>query len=99
MKGMRKEVAGAAYSIHNMTPGRPFDTLQYSWLRSGSWKFLRRRQGVDTTRYLTVHDWDRVSVELFNLDDDTDETTNLAKKHPVPVRSFHQVLNQTFPQP
>ncbi len=98
-KVTRREVVGAAYSIHNMTPGRPFRTLQYSWLRSGPWKFLRRHQGVDTTRYLTVHHWDRVPVQLFYLSDDPDETTNLVADNTDLVDSFHRILDQTFPQP
>lgn len=97
-KFIRREVVGAAFSIHNMTPARPFDTLQYSWLRSGPWKFLRRHQGVDTTRYLTVHDWDRVPEQLFNLSDDPDETTNLASANPDLVDAFHRILDQTFPR-
>ncbi len=99
MERQRTQVLGAAYSIHNMTPGKPFESLQYTWLRSGPWKFLRRHQGIDTTRYLTVHDWDRVSVQLFNLNDDPDETHNLASSHDGLVKSFHQVLNRTFPKP
>jgi arylsulfatase A-like enzyme len=96
---VREKIVGAAYSIHNMKPGDPFETLQYTWLRSGPWKFLRRHQGVDTTRYLTVHDWDRVPLQLFNLSSDPNETTNIAAKHPDLVDSFHGILNQTFPQP
>lgn len=98
-KSVRQQVVGAAYSIHNMKPGDPFETLQYTWLRSGSYKFLRRHQGVDTTRYLTVHDWDRVPLQLFNLNNDPNETTNIAVKHPDLVEVFHGVLNEYFPQP
>lgn len=95
----REEVVGAAYSIHNMTPGDPFATLQYSWLRSGDWKFLRRHDGLDTTRFITVHEWDRVPLQLFDLSQDPDETTNLADRHPDLVESFQATLNQTFPKP
>ncbi len=98
-KTQRDEVAGAAYSIHNMVPDAPFETLQYTWLRQGPWKFLSRHPGIDTTRYLTVHDWDRVPTQLFNLDQDPDETTNLAEDHPDLVTQFQRTLNATFPQP
>lgn len=95
----RTEVEGAAYSIHNMTPGKPFETLQYSWMREGNWKFLRRHDGIDTTKYLTVHDWDRVPVQLFDLSKDPDETINVAAQHPDLVKRFQATLNQTFPRP
>ncbi|MDF1658857.1 MAG: sulfatase-like hydrolase/transferase [Verrucomicrobiales bacterium] len=99
MEATRGSVKGAAYSIHNMTPGNPFETLQYSWMREGDWKFLRRHDGSDTTKYLTVHDWDRVPVQLFNLSQDPDETTNLADQHPEVVSRFQTQLNELFPQP
>jgi arylsulfatase A-like enzyme len=95
----RDRVIGAAYSIHNMTPGKPFETLQYSWLRKGDWKFLRRHEGIDSTRYLTVHDWDRVPVQLFDLGSDPDEATNVAERNPELVKTFHETLDQIFPNP
>ncbi|MDF1851968.1 MAG: sulfatase-like hydrolase/transferase [Verrucomicrobiales bacterium] len=95
----RERVAGAAYSIHNMTPGKPFETLQYSWLREGDWKFLLRHEGSDTTRYRTVQEWDRVPVQLFHLPSDPDEETNLADEESERVERFRSLLLQTFPQP
>jgi len=93
----RLQVVGAAYSIHNMTPGHPFETLQYAWLREGEWKFLRRYPGEDTTRYRSVHDWDRAPVQLFDLDSDPGETADLSSQHPELVARFHRVLDETFP--
>lgn len=97
LSGTRDEVVGAAYAIHNMNPSRPFDTLQYTWLREGEWKFLRRHHGEDTTRYRSVHDWDQEPIQLFDLSDDPDETTNRAAGHPDLVERFQGVLDQTFP--
>ncbi len=97
MNRSREEVVGAAYSIHNMTPGAPFDTLQYSWFRQGPWKFLQRYGGSDTTRYRTVHEWDKVPVQLFHLEDDPHETNNVANQHADLVREFQATLNEKFP--
>ena len=95
----REQVIGAAYSIHNMTPGNPFDTLQYAWLREGKWKFLQRYSGSDTTKYLTVHHWDRIPIQLYNLESDPDESQNVAIKHPNLVNRFQSELENIFPQP
>ena len=100
LTGQKREVVdGAAYSIQNMTFGDPFNTLQYSWLRLGDWKFIRRHDGTDTTRYRAVHEWDREPLQLFDLGQDPDETKNLADEHPGRVERFHQILNRTFPEP
>lgn len=99
MSEKRIQVVGAAYSIHNMTPGKPFDTLQYAWARRGPWKFLQRHSGADTTKYVTVHEWDRAPVQLFHLGNDPDETTNLAGDHPGRVEAFQSELAKTFPAP
>jgi arylsulfatase A-like enzyme len=98
-KKEREEVIGAAYSIHNMTPGSPFETLQYSWVRKGDWKFLQRHNGLDTTRYRTVQEWDTVPTQLFHLGEDPDEMTNVADQHPELVREFQTTLKPIFPQP
>lgn len=98
-KEKRKSVVGAAYSIHNMNPADPFETLQYSWLRDGKWKILRRHAGIDSTKYLTVHHWDRVPLQLFDLSQDPDETKNLASENPELVAQFGAVLDRTFPKP
>ena len=93
----RNQLVGAAYSIHNMTPGKPFESLQYGWLREGDWKFLVRHHGTDNTRYRTVHEWDRIPLQLFNLNSDPDETENVASMHPAIVERFRRVLSDTFP--
>lgn len=92
----RDQLVGSAYSIHNMTPGEPFDTLQYGWLREGDWKFLLRHDGTDDTRYRTVHEWDRVPVQLFDLSADPEETKNVASEHPALVERFSRILSDTF---
>jgi len=77
----RDTIFGASYSIHNMTPGDPAATLQYRWCISTHWKLLLRSPGSDTTRYKTVHAWDRTSARLFDLKDDPREEENLIDDH------------------
>jgi len=78
----RDALFGAAYSIHNMVPGEPGATLQYRWCVTREWKLLLRSSGVDTTRYRTVHEWDRVPARLWNLDKDPHATRNVVLEYP-----------------
>ncbi len=78
----RDTIFGASYSIHNMTPGDPAATLQYRWCISGHWKLLLRSHGKDSTRYKTVHAWDRVPARLWNLKDDPYGSVDLIAQHP-----------------
>jgi arylsulfatase A-like enzyme len=78
----RDTVFGVCHSVHNMTPGRPDDTLQYLWCVSGDWKLLVRHKGEDTTEYKNIHLWDVQPVRLYNLKDDPHEKNELSGKHP-----------------
>ncbi len=91
----RKAIFGASYSIHNMTPGDPEQTLQYRWCIEGNWKLLLRYHGSDTTRYRTVHQWDTTATRLYNLDQDPDEQTNLANtQHDIVQRLTRRIEEQ-----
>ena len=78
----RKTVFGVTNSIHNMTLGKPNETLQYLWCVEGDWKLILRYSGEDTTRYKNVHIWDTAPVRLFNLVDDPYGNDDLASSHP-----------------
>jgi arylsulfatase A-like enzyme len=78
---LRTAVFGVTNSIHNMSPGKPDETLQYLWGVEGDWKLMLRYPGEDTTRYKNVHGWDTAPVRLFNLADDPREDTDLAATH------------------
>ena len=78
----RDIVFGETHSIHNMTPGKPDDTLQYLWCVEDEWKLILRFAGKDTTHYRNVHQWDTEPARLYRIKDDPREKTNLAAKHP-----------------
>lgn len=82
-RGKREAVFGVTHSIHNMTPGRPDQTLQYLWCVEKDWKLLVRYPGTDTTTYRLTHAWDdETPIRLHHLAEDPHEKVNLADKHP-----------------
>ena len=93
----RTAVFGATYSIHNMTPGRPSETLQYRWCIDGNWKLLLRHHGTDTTRYRTVHQWDTLGERLYELSQDAAEQVNLAQEHPEVVKRLKAQIDRQIP--
>ena len=96
-RGEREAIFGAAYSIHNMNPGDPASTLQYRWCIQGDWKLLLRSHGEDTTRYRTVHQWDRVPSRLYNVKLDPVEQVNRAKVQEDLVRRMADRIEATIP--
>ena len=74
----RERVFGVTHSIHNLTIGEPYDTLQYLWCVDGDWKLILRYTGNDTTHYRNVHLWDKAPLRLYNLNNDPHETADLA---------------------
>ena len=93
----RETIFGVSHSIHNMTRGRPDDTLQYLWCRSGDWKLLLRHDGKDTTQYRRVHEWDTVPVRLYNVSEDPAETRDLASSHPAVVERLRKRIRAWHP--
>ncbi len=91
-RAKRKAVFGVTNSIHNMTQGKPDDTLQYLWCIDGSWKLLLRYAGKDTTRYKIVHTWDTVPVRLYNLKNDPAEKKDLAGANPDVVKRMKKKI-------
>jgi len=79
----REAVFGVCNSIHNMTPGKPDETLKYLWCVEKDWKLLVRYPGKDVTKYALVHAWDdETPIRLYHLSEDPHEKVNLADKHP-----------------
>ena len=97
----RTAVFGVTNSIHNMSPGKPDETLQYLWCVEGDWKLMLRYPGEDTTKYKNVHIWDTAPVRLFNLADDPHGVTDLASMHAdvvkrlkLRIENWHRVANR-----
>ena len=93
----RDAIFGAVYAIHNMNPGDPASTLQYRWCIQGDWKLLLRNHGEDTTRYRTIHQWDRVPARLYNVKLDPVEQVNRAKDQEELVRRMSTRIKATIP--
>ena len=93
----RKAVFGVCHSIHNMTPGRPDDTLQYLWCVDGDWKLLLRYDGQDTTSYRNVHSWDTSRIRLFNLKKDPHEKNDIASTNPDKVKELKSKIETWHP--
>ncbi|MGK0187126.1 MAG: arylsulfatase A-like enzyme [Verrucomicrobiales bacterium] len=94
----RDAIFGASYSIHNLTVGKPAETLQYRWCIAGKWKLLLRHHGSDTTGYKVVHQWDNVPLRLYDLIADPDERTNLVDEHPDTVRELTAKIAREIPK-
>ena len=93
----RDIVFGETHSIHNMTPGKPQDTLQYLWCVEDDWKLIVRYHGKDSTNYRKVHEWDTEPVRLYRIKADPHEQTNLAARHPEVVERLRGRISAWHP--
>ncbi|MFK5920821.1 MAG: sulfatase [Verrucomicrobiota bacterium] len=93
----RRAIFGVSNSIHNMTPGKTDETLQYLWCVEGDWKLLLRYPGKDTTKYKNVHIWDTAAVRLYNLKDDPHEKNELSGEHPEMVEHLRKLIEAWHP--
>jgi arylsulfatase A-like enzyme len=93
----RDTVFGQVFSIANMTPGDPNNTLQYLWCISGDWKLMVRHNGSDTTDYKTIHIWDKLPTRLYNLNDDPHEKNERSAAHPEIVEKLRQKIEAWHP--
>ena len=88
----RQTVYGVFHSSHNMTLGKPDETLQYLWCIDGDWKLMIRYHGIDKTQYRKLHQWDKETYRLYNLKEDPTETKNLAKEHPEKIEALKKKI-------
>ncbi|MBT8045093.1 MAG: sulfatase, partial [Verrucomicrobiae bacterium] len=78
----RDAVFGVCHSVHNMTPGKPSDTLQYLWCVEKKWKLILRYHGKDTTQFRNLHAWDTAPVRLYDLNKDPHEKNDVSTAYP-----------------
>lgn len=95
----RKAVFGGTWATHNMSVGDPQTTLQYRWCVTKKWKLLLRHNGLDTTRYRVLHNWDTQPAQLFAIRDDPEETANVASDHPDVVDTLTTQIDTVIPAP
>ena len=96
----RKIVFGSVHATHNISVGKPDETLQYLWAIEGDWKLLLRYDGVDSTRYSRTHEWDTAPLRLYNLAEDPHEQNEVSAQHPEiaerlkgKIEAWHPVTN------
>ena len=87
----RKFVFGVCHSSHNMTFDKPDETLQYLWVASKDWKLIIRKNGLDKTRYIKLHEWDTEPHRLYRLSEDPDEKINYAVRVPTLVKQLTEI--------
>jgi arylsulfatase A-like enzyme len=95
----RKAVFGSVHSSHNISMENPDDTLQYLWCIEGKWKLILRYDGIDSTEYAKLHQWDSEPVRLYNLERDPHETNNIASDHPDIVSRLRERIIAWHPVP
>jgi arylsulfatase A-like enzyme len=91
-RAARERVFGVTHATHNMTPGKPDDSLQYLWCVERDWKLIQRFHGADTTKYRVLHDWDKTPVRLFRIREDPKETRDLAAEKPAEVERLKHLI-------
>ncbi len=87
----RKFVFGVCHSSHNMTFDKPDETLQYLWVASKDWKLIIRKNGLDKTRYIKLHEWDTEPHRLYRLSEDPNEKINYAVRVPTLVKQLTEI--------
>jgi len=95
----RDTIFGEVHSTHNLTSGDPNATLQYRWCIQNYWKLLVRSQGLDSTKYNTLHNWDTAPVHLYDLQRDPHEQHDLAAEQPQVVRRLREKIVRELPIP
>jgi len=93
----RQAIFGVSHSVHNMTPDKPDDALQYRWCISGEWKLLLRSHGVDTTKYKNIHSWDQQPLRLYNIAKDPHEKKECSADHPETVAKLKAMIEAWHP--
>ena len=99
VRGQRKAVFGGTWSTHNMKVGDPQSTLQYRWCVTRDHKLLLRHNGLETTRYRVLHNWDTKPAQLHAIRKDPHEVMNIVASEPETVRRLSAKIDQEIPLP
>ena len=93
----RQKQIPSSHSTHNMSKGKPDETLQYLWAVNDEWKLLVRYAGKDTTRYIYLHSWDQEPVRLYHVKSDPHEKKEVSKDHPKVVAQLKGEIEKWHP--
>lgn len=99
MRSQRDAVFGGTWSTHNLTVGDPQATLQYRWCVTKNRKLLLRHDGLETTRYRVLHNWDTRPAQLYAIREDPHETQDLSAIESDTVRDLTAKINREIPLP
>ena len=76
--------------------GNPEATLLYRWCVENQWKLLLTYDG-EVNRYQTTHPRTEKRPQLFDLERDPHERTNLASRHPDIVEAMVKKIDAWYP--
>jgi arylsulfatase A-like enzyme len=91
----RTFLCGESFSHDIPDLNHPEDGLQYRWCIEGKWKLILSYE-CPPDRYSFVHSVNDRSPQLFDVEADPFETTNLASKHPELVQQLSQHLQDSW---
>ena len=92
----RKTIFGEGFAHDIADLHKPEATLLYRWCVRGRWKLLLTYDG-EVNRYQSTHPRDIKGPQLFDLEEDPHERTNLAKQHTELVKELSASIEDWYP--
>ena len=92
----RKQIFGEGFAHDIADINEPEASLLYRWCIEGKWKLLLTYDG-EVNRYAWTHPRSVKGPQLYNLEDDPTEETNVATAHPDIVARLGQAIADWYP--
>ncbi len=93
----RDAVFGEGFDHDVANVDKPEDSLLYRWVIEGKWKLLLTYDGKLSPRYASSHPRTEKRPQLYDLDADPQENTNLAKTNPEVVKRLADRIAAWWP--